>query len=189
MTGHQIQKFCIQTPFSKGPKSISLLACLFISMTRVLNFFKVMQQNYQLKKQIGLVCELGPMQPPVQAFSLSAQFAGESAMLKLPEDRKKWGESKGAGWGRGERRENGVFFSPLPLPLSFFRPRTYRKGYYFYSPQSSTVIKSKMATTTTLRTRTRFHPPKIRLHCRRSEPLRSDIQAHDKVLQRAFDCM
>ena len=61
MTGHQIQKFCIQTPFLKGPKSISLLACLFTSMTRVLNFFKVMQQNYQLKKQIGLVCELGPM--------------------------------------------------------------------------------------------------------------------------------
>ena len=40
------------------------------------------------------------------------------------------------------------------------------KGYYFYSPQSSTVIKSKMAATTTLRTRTRFRPPKIRLHCR-----------------------
>ena len=42
----------------------------------------------------------------------------------------------------------------------------YRKGYYFYSPQSSTVIKSKMAATTILRTRTRFRPPKIRLHCR-----------------------
>ena len=91
-----------------------------------------------------------------------------------------------------------------PSPLSFFRPRTYRKdslrkhpfllalrrwgrfarnvpigeeeekrmfsqatacrkGYYFYSPQSSTVIKSKMAATTTLRTRTRFRPLKIRL--------------------------
>ena len=46
------------------------------------------------------------------------------------------------------------------------RPRTYRKGYYFYSPQSSTVIKSKMTATTILRTRTRFRPPKIRLHCR-----------------------
>ena len=42
----------------------------------------------------------------------------------------------------------------------------YRKGYYFYSPQFSTVIKSKMAATTILRTRTRFRPPKIRLHCR-----------------------
>ena len=48
-------------PFLERPESISLLACLFISMTRVLNFLKVVQQNYQLKKQIGLVCELGPM--------------------------------------------------------------------------------------------------------------------------------
>ena len=36
----------------------------------------------------------------------------------------------------------------------------------FYSPQSSTVINSKMVATTILRTRTRFRPPKIRLHCR-----------------------
>ena len=57
----------------------------------------------------------------MQAFSLGAQFARESAMLKLPEERGK-----------------------------------YRKCYYFYSPQSSTVIKSKMAATTILRTRTRF---------------------------------
>jgi len=27
-------------------------------------------------------------------------------MLKLPEERRKWGESKGVGRGRGERREN-----------------------------------------------------------------------------------
>ena len=103
----------------------------------------------------------------MQAFSLSTQFARESTMLKFPEERRKWGESKGAGRGRGERREHGVFFFlPSPSPLSFFSPRAYRKGYYFYSPQSSTVIKSKMAATTTLRTRTRFRPPKIRLHCR-----------------------
>ena len=67
--------------------------------------------------------------------------------------------------GGGEREEK-IFFLSSPSPLSFFRPRTYRKGYYFYSPQSSTVIKSKMAATTILRTRTRFHPPKIRLRCR-----------------------
>ena len=42
---------------------------------------------------------------------------------------------------------------------------TYPKGQYFHSPQSSTVIKSKMVATT-IRTRTRFRPPKIRLHCR-----------------------
>ena len=34
------------------------------------------------------------------------------------------------------------------------------KGYYFYSPESSTVIKSKMAATTILRTRARFRPGK-----------------------------
>ena len=88
---------------------------------------------------------------------MSAQFARERVMLKLPEESTKWGESKGAGRGRGERREN-YFFLPSPSPLSFFRPRTYRKGYYFYSPQSSTVIKSKMVATTILRTRTKVSP-------------------------------
>ena len=71
------------------------------------------------------------------------------------------GRVKGGGGG-----EKINFFLSSPSPLSFFRPRTYRKGYYFYSPQSSTVIKSKMAATTILRTRTRFRLPKIRLHCR-----------------------
>ena len=71
------------------------------------------------------------------------------------------------GSGEGARSEKRIFLpSPSPFPLSFFRPRTYRKGYYFYSPQSSTVIKSKMAVTTILQTRTRFCPPKIRLHDR-----------------------
>ena len=74
-------------------------------------------------------------------------------------------EEMGRVKGGGEREEK-IFFIPSPSSLSFFRPRTYRKGYYFYSPQSSTVIKSKMAATTILRTRTRFRPPKIRLHCR-----------------------
>ena len=74
---------------------------------------------------------------------------------------------KGSGEGAGrEKRKRRIFFSPPPFPLSFFRPRTYRKGYYFYFPKFSTVIKSKMAATTILRTRTRFRPPKIRLHCR-----------------------
>ena len=58
-----------------------------------------------------------------------------------------------------------IFFLLSPSPLSFFRPRTYRKGYYFYSPQSSTVIKSKIAATTILRTRTRFRPPKAKYAC------------------------
>ena len=41
----------------------------------------------------------------MQAFSLGAQFAREIAMLKLPKKRRKWGESKGAERGGGEREE------------------------------------------------------------------------------------
>ena len=67
-------------------------------------------------------------------------FARESAIFKLPEERRKWGESNRA--GREIRKP------PPPLPLAFFCPRTYPKGYYLYSPQSSSVIKSKMAVTT-----------------------------------------
>ena len=98
----------------------------------------------------------------MQAFSLSAQFA--RSMLKLPQEWRRWGESKGVGRGRGER---GDFFSPPPSPFpSFALAPTVRVTITFYSPQSSTVIKSKMAATTILRTRTRFRLPKIRLHCR-----------------------
>ena len=67
------------------------------------------------------------------------------------------------------QKNRRIFFLPSPSPLSFFRPCTYRRdrrGYYFYSPQTSTFIKSKMAATTILQTRPRFRPPKIRLHCR-----------------------
>ena len=105
----------------------------------------------------------------MQAFSLSALFARESAMLKLPEDRR-----KGSGEGGGG-----------PSPLSFFRPRTDRKGYSFYSPQSSTVIKSEMVASTILRTRTRFRPPKIRLHCR----LDLDKAAHGGLTRALKYCL
>ena len=43
--------------------------------------------------------------PAVQAFSLGAQFVRECAMLKLPEERRKWGESKGAGRVGREKRK------------------------------------------------------------------------------------
>ena len=56
------------------------------------------------------------------------------------------------------------FLPPPPLPSFPLCPRNPR-GYYFSSPQSSSVIKSKMAATT-IRTWTSFRPPKIRLHCR-----------------------
>ena len=68
-----------------------------------------------------------------------------------------------------------IFFLPSPSPLSFFRPRTYRKAYYFYSSQSSTVIKSKMAATTISRIPSRFRPRKIRLHCRLRTPPRISV--------------
>ena len=63
--------------------------------------------------------------PAVQAFSLGAQFARESPMLKLPEERRRWGESKGRGEraGREKRKrlpENTVKMRippPPPLPL------------------------------------------------------------------------
>ena len=70
-----------------------------------------------------------------------------------------WIKGSGKGAGREKRKP------PPPLPLSFFCRRTYPTGYYFYSPQSSYVKKSKMAATT-IRICTRFRPPKI--HCRLS---------------------
>ena len=57
-----------------------------------------------------------------------------------------WNFPKRGGDGASQRERGGggnreeIFFLPFPSLLSFFRPRTYRKGYYFYSPQSSTVI-------------------------------------------------
>ena len=58
--------------------------------------------------------------------SLGAQFAREIATLKLPEERRKWGESKGAGRGRTEFPKitmisgRRIFFSPPPPPFPSF---------------------------------------------------------------------
>ena len=82
---------------------------------------------------VSIACSAGVF------FGRANAFGRESAILKLPEERRKWGGVKGG----GEREEK----TPSLTPLSFFRSRTYPKGYYFYSPQSSTVIKSKMAAT------------------------------------------
>ena len=65
-------------------------------------------------------------------------------MLKLPK-RGGNGASQGEGGGGGEKEEKERRENPSPSPLFFFRPHAYREGYYFYSPQSSSVIKSKMA--------------------------------------------
>ena len=46
----------------------------------------------------------------------ASDFARESAMLKLPEERRKWGESKGGG---REKRKRRTFFLPSPPLLPF----------------------------------------------------------------------
>ena len=48
---------------------------------------------------------------------MSAQFARESAMLELREERRRWGESKGA--GRGGENKGASFFS-LPAACRLF---------------------------------------------------------------------
>ena len=64
-----------------------------------------------------------------------------------------------------QRYRAGVFFFlPSPSSLSSFALPPTLSGYYFCSPQSSSVIKSNMAATT-IRTWTSFRPPRIRLHC------------------------
>ena len=47
-------------------------------------------------------------------FGRASNFARESAMLKLPEERRKWGESNGAGREKRKRRTFFLSFAPLP---------------------------------------------------------------------------
>ena len=103
--------------------------------------------------------------PPFLACSAGVFFERATRKRHVETSRREEEMRRVKGSGEGAGRER-YFFLPSPSFISFFRPRTYRKGYYFYSPQSSTVIKSKMAATTVLPTRTRFRPSKIRLHCR-----------------------
>ena len=88
----------------------------------------------------------------------------------FPRETPKEGQVKGRGEGvgRGKRKCLPVFFSPPPSPFPSFSlapTPLYLKGCYFYSPQCSSVIKSKMAAKT-IRTQTSFRPPKIHLQCR-----------------------
>ena len=63
-------------------------------------------------------------------------------------------------WARNlVAKRRHVKTSPREEEMGQVKEGTYRTGYYFDSPQSSTVIKSKMVATTILRTRTRFCPP------------------------------
>ena len=130
----------------------------------------------------GLIC--GSLQYGV-FFGRANVFARESAMVKL-QKRGRNGASQGQ-WGRGreefQRTEfpkeqwyrAGVFFLISPSHLSLFLPSTYPKGCYFYSPQSSSGIKSKMAATTIRTYTSSFRPPKIRLHRR----LDSSVLVHN----------
>ena len=117
--------FGLKFPGSHHPDLLPFYQFTLQVLQRISKSF-LLKNSWKIQKLSFLWCTVE---------SLSAQFARESAMLKLPEERRRWGESN-------------------------------HKGYYFYSPQSSTVIKSKMVATTILRTRTRFCPPTIRLHCR-----------------------
>ena len=82
----------------------------------------------------------------------------------------KMGRVKGSGKGEEKRL---FFFLPSTCPLSVFRPHIYPEGYYFHSPQSSSVIKSKMAATT-IRTWTSFRHPKYT--CTAGYPLSEYMQ-------------
>ena len=48
------------------------------------------------------------------------------------------------GAGEGPAKEKRIF----PSPSSFFRPSACSKGCYFYSPESSSDIKPKIAAST-----------------------------------------
>ena len=74
-------------------------------------------------------------------------YARKSTMLKLQKREGNRASQRQQGRGWGERQENAVFFLPSPSLLSFFRPSTYPKGCYFYSPQCSFVRISKTAAT------------------------------------------
>ena len=75
-----------------------------------------------------------------------------------------------------QRYRAGVFFLLFPPTFpSFTLAPTLRVAINFYSPQSSSGIKSKMAATTIRTYTSSFRPPKIRLHCR----LDSSVLVHN----------
>ena len=97
--------------------------CMFVFNSSVLRLLH--HASYYLRLVLST-------QPAVQAFSPGTRvFSSRKRHPETRKERRKWGESKGAGQGTGSEKS---IFSPLPLPLSFFRLSTYPKGYYFYSP-------------------------------------------------------
>ena len=83
-------------------------------------------------------------------FRREKVFVRESATLKLQLRGGNEASQRGRERGREEKREGEYFLlppPPLPPLLSFVRAPN-PKGCFFYSPQSSSVIKSKMTATT-----------------------------------------
>ena len=80
-------------------------------------------------------------------FKRAKVFSRESAMLKLQSRGGNEASQRGREKEREEKRER-EYFTPTPPPLSFFHPSTQPEGCFFYSPQSSSVIKSKMTAAT-----------------------------------------
>ena len=94
-------------------------------------------------------------------FGRANVFARESAMLKLQKRGRNGAsqEQRGRGGGESSVCQRTEFpkrtvisgrriFLLSPSPILNFRPSTYPKGCYFYSPQYSSGIKSKMVATT-----------------------------------------
>ena len=80
-------------------------------------------------------------------FRREKVFVRESATLKLQIRGGNEASQRGRERGREEKRE-GEYFPPPPPPLLSFALAPSPKGCFFYSPQSSSVIKSKMTATT-----------------------------------------
>ena len=100
----------------------------------------IILSRYYIFREIEAVC-FNPLLIPWYQIAQCRRFlrvrecfARESAMLKLEKRGGNGATQKEQGRGRGEEEEKRSFFSPLPSPLSFFRPSTYSKGYCFYSP-------------------------------------------------------
>ena len=105
-------------------------------------------------------------------FGCANVFARESAMLKLPEERRNGARQRkrgGSGESAGREKRRVYFFSSPPPSFPSFALAPTRRVL-------PNLTKSKMAATTIrTRTRTRFCPPKIRLHCRPHGHLYSDL--------------
>ena len=80
-------------------------------------------------------------------FKRAKVFSRESAMLKLQSRGGNEASQRGREKEREEKRER-EYFPPTPPPFLSFAQAPNLEGCFFYSPQSSSVIKSKMTAAT-----------------------------------------